>query len=662
MSKIETAGSSSAQKEGLNNEVPEAFAELERAVHVALETYSNVHRGSGHFSIVTTHLYEKAREIVLDFLDLDKNRFVVIFCTPRREQILRALLSPGSFKSISSKEIGLALGVRALAVDRKSLPRGNPFQSGGGTTKLVSGKWVIWAGAPERFEAGTPAVINIIAFAKALLQIKTSGNEVFRNIASKQVSFSEILYSEEQDLMSGPDVIDELRKTLIGRNVLVPTADGLSPYINLDNAASTPAFEPVWTAFCQALKQPGKVQHEIVGEVRKICHEVLGASPDEYKVIFTSNTTEAINLAAEGLERELRDQSEPVVLNTLLEHNSNDLPWRTVEGYTHIRMDIDAEGFVDTNKLKAILSAYNKEYKYGAKRIKLVAISGASNVLGSFNDLKEICGIVHQYGARLLVDAAQVIAHRKMDMNETGIDYLAFCAHKVYAPFGSGALIVRKSILNFDPDEIEQIRLSGEENIAGIAALGKALAILSRIGLDMIRQEEQALTRKVLIGMAKIPGLKIFGIKDPDSPRFDKKGGVIPFFLKKKMPYRVARELAEQGGIGIRYGCHCAHLLVKSLLNVPPFLEEFQKIIALLFPKIVFPGVARVSLGIGNTGEDIDELLKKLHEIADSSRKHRSDKSISGQNGGQLISRKELKQQINDFVNATARKVYYQSV
>src|SRR5512132_521252 len=111
-----------------DNETTEAFAELERGVHTALETYSNVHRGSGHNSMVTTHLFEQARDIVLEYLGLNKRKYVVIFCTPRRSEMLKAQLPPPvSYASVSSQDIGLPLGVRALAVKRRALPRGAPF-------------------------------------------------------------------------------------------------------------------------------------------------------------------------------------------------------------------------------------------------------------------------------------------------------------------------------------------------------------------------------------------------------------------------------------------------------------------------------------------------------------------------------------------------------
>ena len=144
------------------------FTELERSVQAALETYANVHRGSGHNSQVTTHLYEQAREIVLEYLGLDKTNYIVLFSTPRRAEKLQAQLKTGSYRVVSSQDIGLPLGIRALAVKRKALPRSVPFQTGGGTARLVSPGWVVWAKAPDNFEAGTPAIINVIAFASAL--------------------------------------------------------------------------------------------------------------------------------------------------------------------------------------------------------------------------------------------------------------------------------------------------------------------------------------------------------------------------------------------------------------------------------------------------------------------------------------------------------------
>ncbi|MDP4221973.1 MAG: aminotransferase class V-fold PLP-dependent enzyme [Bacteroidota bacterium] len=622
----------------------EALEELKRAVYESLVTYSNVHRGTGHYSMVTTHLYEQAREIVIDFFNLDKKKYTVIFCTPWRAEILKAQLRPGSFLSISSNDINLPLGIRALAVARKALPRGIPFQTGGGTTRLVSPGWVIWAGPPERFEAGTPAIINVIAFARALSLTMQYGNDIFRDPEPGNLNADMILYNDELEGYSGQTLLDELRRTLLGRGFLVPAVDGSRPYINLDNGASTPTFTPVWNTVWQTWCQPSQVRQSIIQEVRSLCSEYLGAPPTDYDVIFTSNTTEAINMAALSLGNEFRADSEPVVINTILEHTSNDLPWRNIPGCSLIRLNADNEGIVDLMELESLLAEYNLENKHGKKRIKLLAMTGASNVLGVFNDLAEISKIVHKYGARLFIDGAQMVAHRKVEIAQWGIDYLAFSAHKAYAPFGTGVLVAGKGFLSFSAAEYAQIRSSGEENVGGIAALGKMLALLKRIGLDLIREEEQVLTRRALDGLSKIDGLRLYGIKDPDSPGFARKGGVIVFIVKGMLSPRVARELAERGGIGVRSGCHCAHILVKHLVGVGPFLEKFQKFMATMIPVISFPGIVRISLGIENTKEDIDTFLSVLSKIA---AKKQPDHSL-----------KSFRREMNNFVRAASENVY----
>jgi selenocysteine lyase/cysteine desulfurase len=637
----------------------DVFKTLEQGVYAALETYSNVHRGSGLNSVVTTHLYEQARDIVLDYLGLNKRKYIVIFCTPWRESTLKAILKPGSFFSLSSADIGLPVGVRALAVLRKALPKGPPFQTGGGTTRLVSTDWIIWANGPDRFEAGTPSIVNIIAFCRALQMIRKYGNDLFLDLQTEIKQAKDILRHDDLEKFSGLELLDKLRQTLIGRHVLAPTLEGSMPYVNLDNGASTQTFMPVWDAVCRTWRQPAQVKQEIIHEARSVCAEFLGAPRDEYDVIFTSNTTEAINLIAGQLDYRSETGIEPVLISTLLEHSSNDIPWRMVPGTSLIRLTMDAEGFLDLKALDALLRDYNHKKLYGNKRIKLMAVTGASNVLGSMNDLKEISHIVHRYGVQLLVDAAQLVAHRKVDMVKSGIDYLAFSAHKVYAPFGCGVLVVRKGLINLQPEEKEMIRSSGEENAIGIAALGKALILLHRIDLDLIHHEEQVLTAYLLRGLAKIPGIRIHGLKDPESPRFDRKGGVVVFELKGLMANRIARELSEKGGIGVRYGCHCAHVLIKHILGLPPFLQQFQRLIVTVFTGLSLPGLVRVSTGIGNSTEDIDRLLVTLDKISGKATTSRRN-GIPGNNSG--LKPAVIKQQMNEFIRESSQKVYFRSI
>jgi selenocysteine lyase/cysteine desulfurase len=598
----------------MSNNTENAFGIIRETMLKVLETYSNIHRGSGHFAMITTQAYEKARMVVLKYLGLSEREYMTIFCNPRRAEKLSEQLIPGSFIRVSSSDIGLSLGVVAIVAKRNMIRKVIHSEAGGGTARMLSREWVVWAKIPDRLEAGTPAIVNVIVFAKALQIAQQYGAGVFCDAVPGTKTVAEILYNEVPEQLNGATLLKKLQKSMIGKNILVPTVSGFKSYINLDNAASTSAFYPVFRAASEALSLPPATKGDISREIGNICHDFLKAPREKYEILFVSNTTEGINLAAESLRRE-SDSDENIVINSVLEHNSNDLPWRINRDNSLLRVAIDGNGFIDMNMLETLLKVYNREGRHGSKRIRLVAVSGASNVLGVFNDLEKVSRIVHEYGALLLVDAAQMIAHRSIDIDECGIDFLAFSAHKAYAPLGCGVLVAKKRLLSFSSEEMEKIRSSCEENTVGIAAMGKAILLLQRIGLDIVQQEEQSLTRRALEGMTGIPGIRIIGIKDTGSQAFEHKGGVIVFRMKGKMPDRIARELALGAGIGIRYGCHCSHILIKDLLHVKPALERFQYVIVKLFPAVQLPGLARISIGIGNTTEDIDTFILALKNI-----------------------------------------------
>jgi selenocysteine lyase/cysteine desulfurase len=640
------------------------FQKLEAAMFAALETYSNVHRGSGHFSKATTHLYEKARHIVLDYLGLKSTKYTLLFLTPRRFAALSKDVKPGSFVSLHSRDFGLNLGVSALAVRKKALPAGIPFDTGGGTTRLYGADWVMWTGAPDKFEAGTPAIINIIGFAKALLLIKTYGKDAFREEKQEDSDARQFLQDDALTRYRGPELLHQLQGTLIGRDMLVPTTRGLKPYIHFDNSASTLCFEPVWDAFIQAYKQPVHIRQEIIDEVKRICADTMNAALPDYEAMFASNTTESINIVAQclGNEKISQDDIESVILTTVLEHSSNDLPWRQLAGHTVIRLGVNNQGFFDLEELETLLRSYNKDYLYGRRRIRLLAISGASNVLGSCNDLKAIGSLAKAYGVRLFVDAAQLAAHRKIDMIASGIDYLAFSAHKVYAPFGTGVLIARKGLLPLHHDERAFLHTSALENAGGIAALGKALLLLNKIGFEHIEETEQQLTNKTLLAMSGIPGLKLHGALPKDMHTSIHRIGVITFEIGNKMPARIAARLVRNNGIGVRFGCHCAHLIIKQLAGFTPFTEKLQRFILRLVPMLNLQGITRASLGLQNTEGDVDVLVSELRRIAQGSgtRPGNDNTSVSETIGTGAISvpAKLVKQQIREFIHSRERQVF----
>jgi selenocysteine lyase/cysteine desulfurase len=639
----------------------EAYSHLEKGIYAALETYSNIHRGTGHFSIVSTMLFDKAREIVLNYLNLDKKKYIVIFSTPRRANVFGKLTKQFKDIILSSVDLGLPLGVRAIAIKKRLLLKSNLFETGGGIVKFVTPTSAIWSDLPERFEAGTPNIVNVIAFAKALQLIKDFGNNIFKKQETKASSAKEILYQDDLLRFSGKELLLELRRTLIGREIQVPTADGSRSYINFDNGASTPTFFPMWDVFCQVLKIPNHMHLEIIKETKDICLEFLGAPKDKYDVFFTSNTTEAINIATLNFCTDFLDNHETIILNSLLEHHSNDFPWRYIPNSSMIRLSIDSEGFFRLQELERLLHEYNIDCTHANKRIRIVAISGASNVLGSFNNLKEISRITHNNGALLLVDGAQLVAHSKVNIKELNIDFFAFSAHKLYAPFGSGGLIVKRGLLRINTIALENIKASGEENVAGIAALGKAITFLQRIGMDIIEQEERELTSIALKGLNSIPNIKIYGIQDSYSPNFLQKGGVITFSLRKVPHNVVARELAEYGGIGVRNGCFCAHLLIKHLIGLKPLRLFVAKLLMMFVPTlgtVYLPGLVRVSFGLENDKNEVRYFIKILKQI-NSRKRILINRLLGATNSGSGFRTHPLvPKPIKNFIDTSVKRVY----
>ena len=635
-----------------------SYSELRRVTMEALKRYSNVHRGSGQHSVISTKLYEHARELILDYLGLDKT-YTVAFLNAREMQIYEQQIKEKNPEAktfaLNSTQFGLPIGACALVVKTVDLPIGAPKVPGGGTIKFVSPDVVretqgfgdtiryclekfisyllprvVWADYPDRFEAGTPNIIGSIVFAKALEMIKASHNEGLFQVKTKESL--EALWKDDFGSVSGEELFKMFRETLVGKGEQVPTEGGNVSYINFDHGASTPTFRAIADVYTRMLNQPKEISEIVLAKVKGIAKTYFGYG-DSHECIFSSNTTDAVNIVAENMAfyAKSHPEEEPVIINTLLEHNSNELPWRQIPGVEHKFLMADRNGVVDIEAMEKMLKEYNWDKKYGPKkRIKMIALSGASNVLGTMNDIQEISRIAHRYGAEILVDAAQTAVHREIKMKEWGIDYLAFSAHKMYAPFGSGGLIVRKNLLSFPQDQLEQIIAQGEENLAGIAALGKSMEILHKIGVGRIEKYEEQLTQKLLFELQKlrdeIPGLEILGITDPNSPWFDegapvKKGPVVAFSIPKIPHNMVAKFLAEWGGIGVRDGCFCANILVKWLLDVLPFENIMATTGLKYFPSLMKPfllGVARASFGLENTPEEIDRFIEILKKIAGS--------------------------------------------
>ena len=245
------------------------------------------------------------------------------------------------------------------------------------------------------------------------------------------------------------------RDAFVGIDQLVPLYGGsMAPFVNLDNAASTPAFRsvveaveaflPFYAGVHRGTGYKSRLSTTTFERAREVAGEFFGADPERDVVVFTKNTTEAIN----KLVRSLPLDSDSVVLTTILEHHSNDLPWRGQVRTVHVGARPD--GALDLEDLQRLLDKY-------AGRIALLAVSGASNVTGVVQPVHLLAEMVHSAGGRLLVDAAQLAPHRPIDMrphDDAGhLDFVVCSAHKMYAPFGTGVLVGPRCAFRTAPDQ-----------------------------------------------------------------------------------------------------------------------------------------------------------------------------------------------------------------
>jgi selenocysteine lyase/cysteine desulfurase len=349
----------------------------------------------------------------------------------------------------------------------------------------------------------------------------------------------------------------------------------------------------------------------------------VGADLREHVVIFGRNTTEAINKLSYRLALERSE----IVLISQLEHHSNDLPWRARARVLRIRAD--AQGALDEEHAARLLREH-------AGCVRLLAVTGGSNVTGHVPDIHRLATLAHAAGARILVDAAQLAPHRRIDMgaiDDPGhIDYLALSGHKMYAPFGAGALIGRRD--TFEQGEPEMrgggtIRFvstdevawaaaperdeAGTPNVVGAIALAAAVDALERIGMDAIAAHEATLTAHALRGLVAVPGLRIYGDGDPRGAA--QRLGVIPFEIAGVPHDEVAARLAAEHAIGVRNGCFCAHPYLAHLLRLGDTDRQAVQRRLAVDDHHDTPGLVRISFGAGSTLDDVDALIAALQAI-----------------------------------------------
>lgn len=423
----------------------------------------------------------------------------------------------------------------------------------------------------------------------------------------------------------------DLRSAIVGVGMPVPVLGGSRRRnINFDNAASTPPLKVVWKSL-EKFKDYYSSVHRGTGYKSIISTRAydrahlralkfVGADLDFFTAIFVNNSTEGIN----KLARRLQFEKDDIVLSSLMEHHSNDLPWRFAACTKHI--EIDDQGYLDLDDLKRKLE------KYGRK-IRLVAISGASNVTGLIPPIKEIARLVHDAGAKFMLDAAQLAPHRKIRMGKPGewesIDYLVFSAHKMYAPFGTGVLVgPRETFIKGDPDSVgggtvNYVSVSeaqwthlpdkeeaGSPNVPGAVALSAAIKFFESVGFSRIASHEKELTRYALKRLSEYDQIKVYGparwVAGND------RVGAISFNIDGLYHAVAAAILSYEGAIAVRNGCFCAHPYMQRLLRITDTEATVSRDLIRRGIRSRVPGMVRISFGIYNTRQEIDRFFDMI--------------------------------------------------
>jgi len=383
------------------------------------------------------------------------------------------------------------------------------------------------------------------------------------------------------------------------------------PLVYLDNAATTQKPIQVINAISDYYTNHNSNIHRAVHALAEEATEAYETTrskvaqflniKDTQEIIFVRGTTEAINLVAYAWGRQNVQQGD-IVVTTEYEHHSNIVPWQLLTQEKGAKLEYI--GMDDDGKL--ILDQLDTYLATG--KVKLVAVSHMSNVLGTITDIDDVVKRCKKAGVRVLVDGAQSVPHMKVDVSAMGCDFFAFSAHKMLGPTGVGILWAKKEILeSMAPfhgggDMIREVHKyettwndlpykfeAGTPNIADVIGFSAALDYLNNLGMDFVRQHEIELTKYALEKLSQIKGMKLYGTSD-----MSKRGGVISFNFADIHPHDLAT-IIDEDGIAIRSGHHCAQVLMERL---------------------DVAATSRASFYIYNTKEEVDVLVNSLHRAA----------------------------------------------
>jgi cysteine desulfurase/selenocysteine lyase len=415
-----------------------------------------------------------------------------------------------------------------------------------------------------------------------------------------------------------------------GTGRLVKLASGAETrVVQLNNAATTPPFRATLEAVSEFLGTYGALHRGSGPHARATCEAVEAATQDirrflgltdDHALLFTTNTSSAINLLARLLDL----GSDQVVLTSEIEHTSNNLPWRFNSAADVVEIHADDTGLLDMVHLEQLTSSL-------AGKVAVIAVTGASNQTGVTAPLPRITELAGHAGALFFVDAAQLAPHRPIDLGASGVDALALSAHKLYAPFGLGLLALPRWVLDRIPVDpgggsIDMLgegtvvwsppstrHQTGTWNAAGIVGLGASCRTILDIGWDVLLDHEAILVQYAADRLGGIPGVRLH--VPPVRYVVDDRIGTFPFSVEGYHHALVASILEHEFGIEVRSGTICNHRLVRRWFGIDD--DEQRRIEALIEKgnRLASYGIVRASLGIQNVTDDIDALADALEAI-----------------------------------------------
>ena len=420
-------------------------------------------------------------------------------------------------------------------------------------------------------------------------------------------------------------MFNKLSNYIEGANIPVKTTDGkITKRIYLNNSATTLALKPVMNivnanipllTYTDAPCPLGVRTTKNYEHVRNVILNYVEGNINKDTVIYVKNSTEGINLLSDLL---YQDTPEQVIITTAMEHMANYLPYKS--RFKTVLVNVTKNGDIDLYDLKSKLNMYKN-------KVKLVAVTGASNITGITPPIYDIAKLVHKYGAKILVDAVQLIQHQPFSMkpynDDQHIDFVVFSAHKFYTPFYGGALIgpydffkkykpyldgagttkfisSKKIIFSNPPKRFE----AGFPDIFGVMAMGEALKFLKNLGISNIANYEKNLYYYLKNGLKNISKVKMYA-QNSDYVNIP----YISFNVKGLSPIEVANYLGFEHGIEVGAGTLGADIYVQSLVGVNP--QEAYKLYTDGNPI----GLVRISLGMYNTFSEIDQLINALKSL-----------------------------------------------